>query len=477
MRHYPLRPDRPARAIAGHARCRKRILACYAEARAQHPTTSQETAMQTMQAMYDARRCSAVDALDHLRDGDMIIVPTGVGEPPTLLEALSQHHRRFTGVQVAQILAMRKFGYFARECHAHVRHTALFFGGASRSGGQGGWCDFIPNYFSEIPTLIERGLMPADVVFAMASTMSASGHFALSLGCDYTMAAVARARAVVLEVNPHVPFTHGQCHVHVSQVTALVESDEAILEVGLPAIGPVQEAIGRLVAEHIEDGSTLQIGYGGIPDAVVMQLADKRDLGIHTEMIGDGILRLVEAGAVNNSKKTLLPGKMVATFALGSRRLYEFMHQNPMLEMHPSNFTNDPYVAGQNDKLVTINASLQVDLLGQCGSESIGHLPYSGTGGQVDFVRAANRSRGGQSFIVLPSTAREGAVSRIVPTLSPGTHATTSKNDVNYVVTEWGVAQLRGKSAKGRAQALIAIAHPDFRPWLREEAKRMCVFS
>jgi acyl-CoA hydrolase len=432
--------------------------------------------MQNLQEMYRSKRGSALDALDHLQDDDMIIVPTGVGEPPTLLQALSEQHQRFSDIKVAQILAMRKYGYFDAACRPHVRHAALFFGGASRPGGQGGWCDFIPNYFSEIPALIERGLMPADVVFAMASPMSPHGFFALSLGTDYTMAAVAKARAVVLEVNPNVPFTHGQCHVHISQVTALVESEDPILEVGLPKIGPVQEAIGALVAEQIEDGSTLQIGYGGIPDAVVMQLTNKRDLGIHTEMIGDGILKLVESGAVNNSRKTLLPGKMVATFALGSRRLYEFMHQNPMLEMHPSNFTNDPYVAGQNDKLVSINASLQVDLLGQCGSESIGHLPYSGTGGQVDFVRAANRSRGGKSFIVLPSTAKDGTVSRIVPTLSPGTHATTSKNDVNYVVTEWGVAQLRGKSAKQRAQALIAIAHPDFRPGLREEANKMCVF-
>jgi acyl-CoA hydrolase len=432
--------------------------------------------MLTVQEMYRAKRGSADDALNHLRDGDMIIVPTGVGEPPALLHALSAQCRRFRDIQVAQILAMRKYGYFERSCHPHVRHAALFFGGASRAGGQGGWCDFIPNYFSEIPSLIDRGLMPADVVFAMASSMSPHGHFALSLGTDYTMAAVAKARAVVLEVNPNVPFTHGQCHVHISQVTSLVESEDPILEVGLPHIGPVQEAIGQLVAEQIEDGSTLQIGYGGIPDAVVMQLTGKRDLGIHTEMIGDGILTLVESGAVNNSRKTLLPGKMVATFALGSRKLYEFMHQNPMLEMHPSNFTNDPYIAGQNDKLVTINASLQVDLLGQCGSESIGHLPYSGTGGQVDFVRAANRSRGGKSFIVLPSTAKDGTISRIVPTLTPGTHATTSKNDVNYVVTEWGVAQLRGKSARQRAQALIAIAHPDFRPWLREQANGMCVF-
>lgn len=432
--------------------------------------------MQTAQELYRSKRGSALDALNHLKDGDMIVVPTGVGEPPTLLTALSEQRRRFNDVKVAQILAVRKYGYFDPETAHHVRHAALFFGGASRPGGQAGWCDFIPNYFSEIPVLIERGLMPSDVVFAMASPMSAQGFFSISLGTDYTMAAIAKARAVVLEVNPNVPFAHGQCHVHVSQVTALVESDDPILEVGLPVIGPVQEAIGKYVADMIEDGSTLQIGYGGIPDAVVMQLTEKRDLGVHTEMIGDGILKLVEAGAINNSKKTLVPGKMVATFALGSRKLYEFMHNNPMLEMHPSNFTNDPYIAGQNDKLISINASLQVDLLGQCGSESIGHLPYSGTGGQVDFVRAANRSRGGKSFIVLPSTAKDGAISRIVPSLAQGTHATTSKNDVNYVVTEYGVAQLRGKSAKERAKALIAIAHPDFRGWLREEADKMCVF-
>jgi acyl-CoA hydrolase len=432
--------------------------------------------MQTPYQQYQAKRCGAEDALEHVRDGDMIIVPTGVGEPPALLTALSGQRTRFNGVRVGQILAMRKFGYFDPDTAHHVRHAALFFGGASRAGGQCGWCDFIPNYFSEIPVLIERGLMPADVVFAIASPMSEQGFFALSLGTDYTMAAVAKARAVVLEVNPNVPFTHGQCHVHISQVTALVESGEPILEVGLPKIGQVHEAIGKYVADMIDDGATLQIGYGGIPDAVVMQLTSKHDLGIHTEMIGDGILTLIESGAVTNRRKSFLPGKMVATFALGSQKLYKFMHHNPMIEMHPSNFTNDPYIAGQNDNLVSVNASLQVDLLGQCGSESIAHLPYSGTGGQVDFVRAANRSRGGKSFIVLPSTARDDSISRIVPMLAPGTHATTSKNDVNYVVTEYGVAQLRGKSAKQRAQELIAIAHPDFRATLREAATIMCLF-
>ena len=423
--------------------------------------------------VYQQKRMSAADAVRQVRNGDMIVVPTGVGEPPALLTALSDQRRDFRGVQVAQILPLRKYGYFDPETVEHVRHTAYFFGGASRPGGQEGWIDFIPAYFSELPQLIERNLIPADVVFSMASTMDEHGYFSLSLGADYTMAAVEKARVIVLEVNPNVPFANGDCHIHISQVTALVESDEPVLEVGLPKIGPVQEAIGKYVAELIPNGATLQIGYGGIPDAVVMQLTDKHDLGIHTEMVGDGIMTLVEAGVVTNRKKNYHHGKMLATFALGSKKLYQFMHRNPALEMHPVNFTNDPYLAGQNDNLHAINATMQIDFMGQCGSESLGTTPYSGTGGQADFVRAANRSNGGKAFIVLPSTAKDDTITRIVPTLSAGTHVTTSKNDINYVVTEHGVAQLRGKSAKQRAEALIGIAHPDFRGELREAAKKM----
>lgn len=427
----------------------------------------------THQQHYLQKRVAAADAVRLVQSGDFIIVPTGVGEPPTLLAELSTQRRDFRDVKVAQILAMRKYAYLDPQTVEHVRHVAFFYGGATRAGGQAGWIDFIPSYFSEMPSQIERGLIPADVVFSMASPMDAHGYFSLSLGADYTMAAIAKARAVVLEVNPHVPFAFGNCHVHVSQVSALVESSEPVLEVGLPKIGPVQEAIGKYVADLIDDGSTLQIGYGGIPDAVVMQLTHKHDLGIHTEMIGDGILTLVESGAVTNRRKNYLPGKTIATFALGSAKLYRFMDRNPALEIHPVNFTNDPMQAGMNDNLVTINATLQIDLLGQCGSESLGHAPYSGTGGQSDFVRAANRSRGGKAFIVLPSTAKGDAISRIVPSLAPGTHVSTSKNDVNYVVTEYGVAQLRGKSAKQRARELIAIAHPDFRAELAEQARRL----
>ncbi|MEJ8852962.1 acetyl-CoA hydrolase/transferase C-terminal domain-containing protein [Variovorax robiniae] len=427
----------------------------------------------SFEALYQEKRTSAAQAVRHVRDGDFIIVPTGVGEPPALLTALSERRLDFRDVKVAQILAVRKYAYIDPETTQHVRHVAFFYGGATRAGGQAGWIDFIPNYFSEIPRMIERGQIPADVVFSMASPMDEEGYFSLSLGADYTMAGVARARAVVLEVNPNVPFAFGDCRVHVSKVAALVESSEPVLEVGLPVIGPVQEAIGKHVAERIDDGSTLQIGYGGIPDAVVMQLTHKHDLGIHTEMIGDGILSLLESGAVTNKRKNYLPGKSVATFALGSRRLYQYMHRNPALEMHPVDFTNDPALAGLNDNLVSINATLQIDLLGQCGSESLGLSPYSGTGGQSDFVRAANRSRGGKSFIVLPSTAKGDTISRIVPVLSPGTHVTTSKNDISYVVTEYGVAQLRGKSAKQRALELIGIAHPAFRSELTDQARSL----
>jgi acyl-CoA hydrolase len=427
----------------------------------------------SVQDQYKQKRDTAEAALAHVKNGDFIIVPTGVGEPPALLTALSAQRRSFRDVKVAQILAVRKYGYIDPETVDHVRHVAFFFGAASRAGGQSGWIDFIPSYFSEMPSLIGRGQIPSDVVFSMASPMDEHGYFSLGLAADYTMAAVAKARAVVLEVNPNVPFANGNCLVHISQVAALVESDEPVTEVGLPTIGPVQEAIGKYVADMIDDGSTLQIGYGGIPDAVVMQLTRKHDLGIHTEMIGDGILTLIESGAVTNRKKNYLPGKMVATFALGSRKLYQFIHRNPALEIHPVDYTNDPYLAAQNDKLVAINATLQIDLLGQCGSESLGSTPYSGTGGQSDFVRAANRSRDGKAFIVLPATAKGDSITRIVPTLTPGTHVSTSKNDINYVVTEFGVAQLRGKTARQRAQEMISIAHPDFRAELTEAARQM----
>jgi len=422
---------------------------------------------------YNAKRQSAADAAQLVQNNDTIIVGTAAGEPPSLLAALSNRRTELEGVRVSQILALKKYDYFDAATAHHVRHAAYFLGGGSRSGAQEGWTDFVPCNFSDVPFMLERRQTPADVLFSMASPMDEQGFMTLGLAPCYSMAAAKVVRSIVLEVNPNVPTTFGNCKIHISQVAGLTESSADITEVGLPKIGPVQEAIGKYVADLIPDGATLQIGYGGIPDAVVQQLTHKHDLGIHTEMIGDGILSLIEAGAVTCKRKNFHTNKMLATFALGSKKLYQFMHQNPMLEMHPADITNDPYSAGQNDNLHAINATLQIDLLGQCGSESLGYSPYSGTGGQSDFVRAANRSNGGKAFIVVPSTAKNDTISRIVPVLSPGTFVTTSKNDVNYVVTEYGVAQLRGKSAKQRAEALIAIAHPNFRSELRAEAVRM----
>ena len=427
----------------------------------------------SVQARYEERRMEPPEAVALVADGDTVVLPIGAGEAPALLHALSDRRLGLRGVTVFQLLPLVQAGYFDPDTTEHVRHSTAFLGGTSRAGAAQGWVDYCPAHFSEIPELIRRGQLACDVVFARASAMDEHGYFSLGLSADYTMAAIECARVVVLEVNAQVPFCFGECHVHISQVRALVESSDPIVELPQPALGPVELAIGRFVAELIPDGATLQIGIGAIPDAVVQQLGDKNDLGVHTEMFGDGILSLLEAGVITNTRKNLHHGKMLATFALGSRHLYEYMHRNPAIEMHPVDVTNDPCLAGQNDHLHSINGTLAVDLIGQCGSETLGHLPYSGSGGQVDFVRAANRSKGGKAIIVVPSTARAGTVSRIVATLAPGTHVTTGKNDVDYVVTEYGVAQLRGRSARERAKALIDIAHPDFRDQLADDAARL----
>lgn len=426
-----------------------------------------------MQEVYKSKLMSAHDAVKLVKDGETIIVGVGAGEPPTLLTALSDRRREFNNVSVAQILPLRKYDYFDAETVDNVKHLAYFINGPSRKLADEGYYDYLPGHFSEIPVMMRRKQIASDVVFAFASEMDAHGNFAISLGTDYIMEAIKHARVIILESNPNVPFTYGNCHINIKNVTAVVESNDEVISVSLPEISDVQKKIGKFVADLIPDEATLQIGFGGIPDAVVTQLTSKKNLGIHTEMIGDGILTLIESGAVTCSKKNYYPGKMFATFALGSKKLYSFMDRNPMLEMHPVEFTNDPYLIGKNDKFVSINATVQVDFLGQCCSESFGPVSYSGSGGQVDFVRGASRSEGGLSFIVLPSTAKGDTISRIQPFLTQGSHITTGKNDVGLIVTEYGVADLRGKTAHDRAKALINIAHPKFRDELTEEAKKL----
>lgn len=427
----------------------------------------------SVQEQLKSIRRDAQQAVALVRDHDTIVVPIAAGEPPALLTALSDVRESLRGVVVSQLLGLGRYDYLDPASVDQVRHSSPFLGGATRSGAAEGWIDWVPANFSEVPALIRQGLMPSDVVFAQASPMDSDGFFALGLGADYTMAAIEQARTVVFEVNPQVPFTLGQCHVHVSQVSAVVDGTQPLPELPHAATGPVQRSIARHVADLIPDAATLQIGIGAIPDAVVQQLMDKNDLGLHTEMFGDGTLALVEAGVITNRYKNVNPGKGLATFALGSRRLYEFLHRNPVIELHPVDVTNSPALAGRNDNLHSINGTLAVDFLGQCASESVGTRPFSGPGGQQDFVRAANLSRGGKSIIVLPSTAKDDTISRIVPSFDAGTPVTTSKNDVNYVVTEYGVAHLRGRSVRERARLLIEIAHPKFRDELTERAKEM----
>ena len=413
------------------------------------------------------------EAIKLIRDGDHLIVASGVSEPPALLTALSRHRRAYRGVKACQAIPRRKMEYFDPETVENVQHISYFLSPISRPGAEQGWVDYFPNNFSELPRMFRDGDLKADVAVSLASPMDEHGYFSISLGTCYIMGAMEVARDIILEVNPNVPYAYGNCLIHVSQISAIVEDSTPITEAGLPKVTPVHEAIGRLVAERIPDGATVQLGFGGIPDAVVSQLVHKHDLGIHSEIFGDGLLQLIESGAVTNRKKTFMPGKLAATFCVGTRKLYDFIDHNPMVEMHPVDFTNDINVLAQIDNLMAINATMQVDFLGQCCSESIGRLPFSATGGQSDFVRGANRSKGGKSFIVLPSTAKNGTISRIVPVLDQGSAVSTTKNDVSYVVTEYGVANLRGKSYRQRTQELIAIAHPDFRQELKEAAKAM----
>lgn len=421
--------------------------------------------------MYRDKLVRPADAAAAIDSGDHIWFPVGVGEPHAFLRALVDRKHELRGVTIHQILTVRPW-YFEKETAPHIKFNSWFTSGASRAAVQGGWADFTPNYFHEIPKLI-RDYWAADVVSAVVSPMDAHGYFSMSLGVDYTWEALKKARKVILEVNPQAPRCFGTCQVHVSQVTHIVECCEKLPDLPIPALTEEDKIIGGYVAEMIPDGATLQIGFGGVPNAVCQALKAKRDLGIHTEMVTEGVMELAECGAVNNSKKTINRGKLIGTFAWGTARLYEFMNDNPMIEMHPVDYTNDPYIIGQHDNMVAINATIEVDFLGQCCSESMGSKQWSGTGGQADFFKGANRSKGGMGFVTTPATAKGGTVSRIVPTLTSGAMVTTSKNDVDHVVTEFGVAKLRGKTARERAQALIAVAHPDFRGELREAAQKM----
>lgn len=420
---------------------------------------------------YQQKLGSAAAAAASIKSGDHLCFLAAAGEPSLLVQALVDRKHELQGVVVNQNHP-HSAAYFNQESAKHIKFNSWFCSSADRTAVQNGWADYVPNNFHEFPKLLTE-YWPVDLMGTVVSSMDEDGFFTCGLYAGYAMAALKKAKKVVVQVNPNAPRTFGNCRIHVSKVDHIIECNDPIDEIPLPPITSLEESIGNYIAELVGDGATLQFGIGGIPNAVCKALLNKKNLGIHSELISDGMVDLIQAGAINNSRKNIDIGKSIGNFALGTKRLYDFIHNNPLIEMHPSDYTNDPYIIGKNDNVVAINSTIEVDLLGQCCSESFGHLQWSGTGGQLDYIRGANISKGGKSFITTASTAKTGTLSCIVPFLKPGAAVTTGKNDVDHVVTEFGVAKMRGQTARQRALNLINIAHPDFRGELIEAAKKM----
>ena len=419
---------------------------------------------------YQQHLTTAEDAVKRIRSGDRVVVQHACGEPSFLLDAMVANAAAYENVEIVHMVAKGECAYCAPEMAAHFRHNSLFVGPTSKNAVAEGRGDFTPCYFSEVPGFFDS-VLPVDVALVTVTPPDENGKCSLGVSVDYTLAAVRHAKTVIAQVNARMPFTHGPSVVDVSDIDCFVVHDAPIIPLALPKIGPVEEAIGKNVASLIRDGDTLQLGIGAIPDAVLKFLKDKKDLGIHSEMFSDGVVELAEAGVITNAKKTLHPGKYVATFLMGTQRLYDFVDRNPDVYMAPVDYVNDPFVIAQNENMVSINSCVQVDLMGQVASESIGLTQISGTGGQVDFIRGSARSRGGRAIIAMPSTVK-GKISKIVPLLDSGAAVTTCRCDVDYVVTEYGVAHLKEHTLRDRARALIEIAHPDFRPELKAEYER-----
>ena len=425
----------------------------------------------TWRTWYKEHLFTPAQAVQQIKSGQRVVVAHACGETSIILDALVANAAQYENVEIIHMVAMGKAAYCQPQYDKNFHHNAFFLGGSTRAAAAEGRVDFTPVYFSEIPSLLREDLRP-NVTLLQCSPPDAHGYVSLGVSVDYTKPAAEASDLVIAQVNQNMPRTLGDSFLHVTQIGCLVEADTPVIELAPPKIGDVERAIGENVASLVRDGDTLQLGIGAIPDAVLLFLKEKNDLGIHTEMFSDGVVELVEAGVITNKAKTLHRGQSVATFLMGTRRLYDYVNNNPAVAMYPVDYVNDPYVIGQNDNLVSINSCVQVDIMGQVVSTSAGLRQISGVGGQVDFVRGANLSKGGRAIMAMPSTTGKGKISKIVPFLDQGSAVTTTRNEVNYVITEYGIAKLKGKSLRQRAEALIRIAHPDFRDELTAEFRR-----
>jgi 4-hydroxybutyrate CoA-transferase len=424
------------------------------------------------QTEYQIKLRKPDEALRCVESGMRVYIQPGCAEPETLVEALLRRAPFVHDVEVVHLLTLGCADYVAPEMSGHFRHNAIFIGGNTREAVNDGRADYTPVYLSEVEGLFESGILPLDVALIQVSPPDAHGFCCFGVGVDTTLTAANCARYVVAQVNDHMPRTFGDSFIHVSKITTFVESSRPLCELPRPEISELHTAIARNVAGLIEDGAVLQTGIGGIPDAVLPFLMDRKDLGVHTELVSDSVIPLIDAGIITGTRKTFNPRKIILGFVLGTKKLFKFVDNNPIFEFHPSSYTNDPMLIARNDNMVAINSALQIDLTGQVCSDSIGTYFYSGIGGQVDFLRGAAHSKGGKPIIALPSTAKGGDISRIVPMLTPGAGVVTSRGLVRYVVTEYGVANLYGKSIRERAKALIEISHPKFRNDLFEYCER-----
>lgn len=421
---------------------------------------------------YKKKLVSAEEAVSVVKSGDRVYISGNAATPYVLMRALAQRKDELTNVELVHVLLLGEDPLSRPEMEGHFRHNSLFVGPADRKAVNEGRADYVPIFLHHIPDLFYSGQMPIDVAMLHLSPPDEHGFMSFGVEVLASKAAAEKAKIVIAQVNDQMPRVLGDSFIHVSRVHKIVEVSEPLPELERTPMTEVELKIGQYIADLIEDGCTLQLGIGGIPDAVLASLKNRRELGIHTEMVSDGVMEAIEAGIVTGSRKTLHPYKVVMTFVLGSKKLYEFVDNNPVFEAHPVDYTNHPFIVAQNEKIVAINSAIEVDITGQVCSDSIGTYIYSGFGGQVDFIRGAAHSKGGKPIIALPSTAKDGEISRIVPYLKQGAGVVTTRADVRYVVTEYGVAYLYGKNLQERTKALINIAHPKFRADLIKEAKK-----